>query len=105
MAQWQDLSQELTRRILDWFSLIVIHEYTDLGLDPWNPRHFPHAPSSWEAFEAPPSPAPLQNYASAVKTCHYFRNTIKKLKFQGKAVPKVLQSMQHQRLKQLVTEA
>jgi hypothetical protein len=106
MAQLQDLPIEMILLILDWFCLMVMDEYTDLGSDPWNPCHFEDGPNQSTADDEPPSPAPLRSYVSMLKTCKYFRNVINTRKFEGrKTVPKLLQSLQHRKMKQFVDES
>src|SRR6266496_608771 len=97
MATWNDLPPEIRDIILNFFCLGIVHEYTELGKDPWRGCGFYWAP------RGPKCPRSLSNLLSALGTCRHFRFVVQHIiRLDNLSTIEKLQLLQYQRVGELV---
>lgn len=102
MANWKDLTDETRHRILVWFCKSIIGDFTELGINVWDQKHFNGPfPRDWE-IEGPPSPSCLKSFSSAIQSSRYFYITItRRIAIKRKTTSEILQLIQYRRVRQI----
>src|SRR5208282_6115015 len=96
MTTWHQLPPEIHDQILYFFSLQVIDEYKQLGVDPWKEENT----SVLELdFDWPHPVACLQHFSWALRVSRYFNNALNfVIKIDNKTPVEMLQMLQYDRV-------
>src|SRR5437762_10450559 len=99
MATWWDMPTELRDMVVYWFCMMIVNEFANLDND--DPIQFPHRIPG----DNIKTPTCLSSFSSVLKTSRYFRETLTKtVKINKLPAVEILQSMQYQKVQQLVGE-
>ena len=96
MGTWNDLPPEIRDIILNFFCYSIVHEFVELGKDPWRGCDLYWVP------RGPKSPASFTNLLSALRTCRYFQFVIQDIiKIDNTSTIEKLELLQYKRVHDL----
>ena len=73
MTTWEQLPAEIRDRVLYFFTLRIVNEYTQLAVDPWNERNLEDINDEYEYYYPVIC---LQHFSWALRTSRYFYNAL-----------------------------